>query len=144
MDTGSNPYTNFRVDLDVRLVSDQNIFSDACLASRLESVSLSANYRLCLTNDGYTYGGYEQFNPEKLEELLPYAQRAGSTNANEWTRLSIIHRGEAIWFLINDELVGAASHTGPPGGYVGFYVANLDFLSPVEWEFTNLTVWAVE
>ncbi len=139
-----NPYTDVRVDLDVRMVTEYGAFADACLVTRLDPFSLSYNYELCLTNDGYTYGGYDQVDSGDYLELLPYAQRAGSTDANEWTRLSIIHRAEALWFLVNDELVGTASHTGPPGGLVGFYVYNLDLLSSVEWEFTNLAIWAVE
>ena len=139
-----SPYTDVRVDLDMRMVSDQSTFADACLVTRLDPISLSYNYELCLTNDGNTYGGYDHVDSGDYLPLLPFEQRPGSTNANEWTRLSIIHRGQALWFLINDELVGTASHTGPTGGYVGFYVANLDFLFPVEWEFTNLAVWAVE
>ncbi|MEZ4570188.1 MAG: hypothetical protein R2849_07650 [Thermomicrobiales bacterium] len=126
------------------MVSEDYVFSSACLVTRLDPVSLSYNYEMCLTNDGNTDARYEQVNPDDSQVLLPFEQRPGSTDANEWTRLSIIHRGQALWFLINDELVGTASHTGPPGGFVGIYVDNLDFLGPVEWEFTNLTVWAVE
>ncbi len=137
-------YTDVRVDLDVRLVSEDFVLGDACLVTRVDPVSLLYNYELCLTNDGFTFGGYDNVEVDEYVELLPFQQRPGSTNANEWTRLSIIHRGQALWFLINDELVGTASHTGPPGGFVGFYVINLDFFDPLEWEFTNLNIWSVE
>ncbi len=141
LETGNDPFTDIRVSIDLRLVSQQT--SDgalACLMTRLDPIDLSHDYAFCLTADGYTGAVYEQFNPEYYEELLPIDIRPGASNPNEWVRLSIISRGYAFWFLINDELVGTASHVGPPGGYVGFYVFGSQSGS-TEFEFTNLAVW---
>ncbi len=143
LDFGDDPATDFWVDLDLRLVSEPNPDAYACLMTRLDPFALDYNYAFCLTSDGWTYGLYEQFNPDLIEPLLPIEQRSGATDPNQWVRLSVIHRGDQIWFLINDQMVGSTTFTGPPGGYIGFYVDNYA-ATPVEFEFRDLYVWAIE
>lgn len=143
IDAGDDPFTDAWVDLEMRLVSSPNPDAYACLMTRLDSISQDYSYDFCLGADGWTFAFYEQFNPHQVETLLPLELRDGSADPNQWVRLSIVTRGEAIWFLIDDELVGSTTFTGPPGGTVGFYVLNPG-TTPVEFEFRDLYVWALE
>ncbi|CAN5583441.1 hypothetical protein BH23CHL2_BH23CHL2_23460 [soil metagenome] len=143
LDPGNAPFTDFWVDLEVRLVSEPDPESYACLMARLDPLALEYSYDFCLGADGTTFAFYDQYNPDYTETLLPLERRARPAHPNDWVLLSIVARGEALWFLVDDQLVGSTTFTGPAGGTIGFYVLNPGATS-VEFEFRDLYVWEVE
>ncbi len=142
--TPEQPYTDFSVSVDVRRIVGEDI-ADACVMARLDSVSQSYDYSLCIDGSGGVWAYYETFNgadASTKEPLLGYGTFTAATPDN-WARLKMILQGENLWFYVNDTLAGTAHHTGPPGGNIGIIVNNYGD-SPAEYEFANLVVRSLQ
>ena len=142
-----DPYTDFAVSVDTRIVSG-DATAQGCVLARLDMVNQEFDYALCISADGEVEVLYEEFDPQgnySSEPLLP----GGTVSVPppvDWTTLTIIARGEEFWFLIDGNVIHTARHTGPPEGAVGVIVNHFAEApqAPAEFVFTNLIVQAVE
>jgi serine/threonine protein kinase len=138
------PYTDFSVSVELHRIAGDDI-ADACVMARLDSVSRSYDYSLCIDGSGGVWAYYETFDSAGVstkEALLGYGRFTAATPDN-WARLKVIVQGENLWFYVNDTLAGTALHTGPAGGNIGVIVNNYGE-SAAEYEFTNLVVRALQ
>ena len=141
---GVSAFTDMSVSVDLRKVEGDEL-SDGCLLSRFDLISEEHSYVLCVDGTGGVSADYEFINGDgdlESEPLLLYGDFV-TTSSDEWTTLKIVNQGQNIWFFVNGELAGAAQHNGPPGGGVGVRVTNFGDV-PLEYEFTNLVVRALE
>jgi hypothetical protein len=141
------PFTDVAVSVDLRMVAGDPS-TTGCVMTRIDQVSQLYDYALCIDGNGNIEVLYEAWDSEgnyTSEAILPAGQVAVAP-PTEWLTLTIVARGEEFWFLANGELVGTATHTGPPGGSAGVIVNH--FIdppeTPAEFTFTNLVVQALE
>lgn len=145
--TDHEPFTDFAVSVDMLMISGAPA-AEGCVQARVDSISQTYDYTLCIDGAGNVEALYEEFGSDGSYNPTPLIPGGTVTVAppTEWTTLSIVARGEEFWFLINGQLIDSVSHTGPPGGAVGVLVNNYGAEGdpPAEFVFTNLVVQAVE
>jgi hypothetical protein len=103
-------------------------------------------YSLCMTNDdgGAAWAVYEGYDAQGRLNVDPIFGVALSSSEilNQWNRIKIIGSGNRLWFYINGNFIGDATHSSSTIGSVGIRVANYDtpVNGSVEFEFSGLTV----
>ena len=145
--TDHDPYTDVAVSVDLRIISGDPT-AQGCVLTRVDQVNQQFDYALCVDANGNVEALYEQFDAEgnySLEPLLP----GGIVRIDppvEWTRLTIIARGDEFWFVVDGELIHTERHVGPTGGAAGVIVNHFveTPATPAEFVFTNLVVQAVQ
>jgi hypothetical protein len=138
--TDIEPWADTHTGVELRLVSETTSIATGCLLTRYVP---RGYYSLCMNADGTTAAFYQEPDSNSEEVLLDSEARVEGADPSQWTTLSIIAREGDLWFLINDQLVGTATHDGPTEGGVGLYVQT-DGPNAVQYEFRNLTVHALE
>ena len=148
--TDHEPYTDVAVSVALHMQSGDPT-SQGCVMTRVDQLEQLYDYALCVDGNGNVEALYEQFDADgnyTFEPLLPEGITVAppGPEGTPWTTLTIISRGEEFWFLIDGQLLGTATHTGPPGGSVGVLVNHYaeSPTAPAEFAFTNLVVHALE
>jgi hypothetical protein len=102
-----------------------------------------ANYELCLAGDGEATARYWDGSASEYVTLLDWESYPGTLAPTEWNRLEIRARGNDLWFLINDTLMGQVNYAGTAEGFLGLQVISFED-GPAEWAFDNLVVRALQ
>jgi hypothetical protein len=130
-------------ETDVRLVTEPTADARACLMVRIEEDDPNEPYYFfCMHGDGTSEAAFQRADGE-MDVLLPRASRDAGSDPNQWITLSIIARGDDFWFLINDQLVGTANHSGTSEGAVGVGV-EVESDDVTQFEFRNFVIRALE
>ncbi len=113
-------FTDGSAYLEATLNSRPDPYGEVCLLARFDVTTISG-YALCFSSEAETFAYYfnESLDPTMSLDLLPPAQRAGMNLPWEWNALEMRFRGDQIWFLVNDTLLGAVTHAAPAGAEVG-------------------------
>jgi hypothetical protein len=101
---------------------------------------------LCVLSDGRTWATYDYADADgewHSEVLLDARHRAGTKPASQWNTLTIIARGNQLWYYANGTLLGATTHNARTVGAVDVHVTNWD-AENAEWEFKHLVVRAIQ
>lgn len=140
--TQESDFSDISASVDVREVTT-GTESIGCISVRHDVAS--GEYQLCLLSDGRSWATFDfaDDNGEwQTEVLLDAQQRGGAHPASQWNTLKIIVKGSRLWYLINDTLIGTATHEARSAGDVDLHVTNWD-ANTGEWEFKNLVIRAV-
>ncbi len=128
--------------VEVRALNPGNE-SSACISVR-HSVDFG-DYSLCITGDGQTRATYDYADSQgnwHSETLLRTALRSEARAANQWNALKVYARGDELWFVVNDRVVGTVQHGARSSGSVALYVTNWD-AETTAFDFKNLIVRVV-
>jgi serine/threonine-protein kinase len=106
--------------LELSMLSVPQTYVELCLISRATPEPLRG-YVLCLNSSAETFAYYVENGggEERRVELMEPMMRSGTLPPNDWNELEIRSRGDALWFMINDQLLGAVTHDGPRSGEIG-------------------------
>jgi hypothetical protein len=105
---------------DVRIVppAPQTRAIIACVAVRhypgAQASSLGVLYELCLDSNGYFSAWEEDFRGtgNRYRLLMEHTRLENRNASADWHRLKIIAKGDTLWFVVNDQLLGTATHNG--------------------------------
>ena len=142
------PTGDYSVSASVRLIDSGGApleSSFACVTARL-ATDYARNYALCVYGDGWVAAVYEYFDDDgvyQFEELAPGGFSTLLGPLDDWNTLKIVTLGDRIWFLVNGNLYGSATHAGPTTGLPAMYVLSLDGAT-VEWAFTSFNVHSLK
>ena len=143
-DTQTN-FTDVVASVDLQLMTPDSPNTWGCLITHADAINTDYNYSLCINGWGDSLAAYEYVDQDgnyQTEILIELDMHPGLNAPTEVNTLTIVSNGIDFGFFLNDTLIGTASHSGPPSGAVGFYVAGYD-AEPGEYRFTNLEVWEI-
>ncbi len=66
--------------------------------------------------------------------------RSGSRQPTQWNTLKIIAKGNQLWFVVNNTVLGSVTHDARSVGAVAVAVMNWDAEREAEFEFRNLRI----
>lgn len=139
--TNEAGYVDIGASVSMRAVNADS--SGGCIAVRQDPNA--GEYNFCMLSNGRTWATYDAIDANgewHQEVLLPDQQRAGSNAPDAWNRLTIVARGDQLWFLVNNVLQGTVRHGGRSAGAVAIQVTNWAADS-AEWAFRDLIIQEV-
>ncbi len=136
--TNENGFADISASVSVRAVSTTS--SGAYIAIRQDP--FAGEYNFCMLSNGRTWATFDSAdsNGEWSQVVLLADQvRQGSNPPDQWNRLTIIARGDQLWFLVNDVVQGTLRHGGRSSGAVAIQVTNWA-ADDAEWAFRDLII----